>query len=98
VVLVEVELAVGAVGVVEAAVGELAGGVITGAAGELGGVFFRSALGASIDVEPYDGAARVDDGLREVDGVEGVGVGGVAELVDEGGDLGVGGGFSGGEG
>ena len=97
-VLVEVELAVGAVGVVEAAEGELAGGVIAGAAGELGGVFFRGALGASVDVEPDDGRAGVDEGLREVDGAEGVRVGGVTELVDEGGDLGVGGGFGGGEG
>ena len=49
-------------------------------------------------MEPELGVAGVDELLRDVEGVEGVGVGGVAELVEEGGDLVVGGGGLGDEG
>jgi hypothetical protein len=72
--------------------GVVAGGVIAAAAGWLaGGVFFRRALGAAIDVEPDGGAVGVDLLLRDVEVVEGVGAGGVAELPDEDGDFVVGG-------
>ena len=76
-----------------AAEGVVAGSVVAGAAGELAvGVLFGGAFGASVDVEPDHGLAGVDGFLRDVELVEGVGVGGVAELPDEGGDLVVGGG------
>src|SRR5215469_17070710 len=79
-------------------VGVVAGGVIAGSAGELTlGVLFAGALGAAVDVEP-GGGARVDVLLGEVELVEGVGTGGVAELPDERGDLVVGGVVRGGEG
>ena len=72
-------------------VGVVAGGVITGSAGELAlGVLFAGALCAAVDVEP-GGGASVDVLLGEVELVEGVGSGGVAELPDERGDLVVGG-------
>ena len=72
-------------------VGVVAGGVVGGFAGELaGGVFFAGALGSAVDVEP-GGGAGVDVLLDELELVEGVGAGGVAELPDEGGDLVVGG-------
>jgi len=82
----------------EAAVGEVSGGVVAGAAGRWGGVFFRGAFGAAVEVEPDDGVALVDEGLREFEGGEGVVGGGVAELVEDGGDFVVGGGFFGDEG
>ncbi len=93
------EDAVGPVGVGVAAEGEVAGAVVAGFAGELAlGVFFGGAFGAAIDVEPDGGLAGVDEGLGEVEGGEGMGVGGVAELPEDGGDLVVGGGGGGGEG
>ena len=49
-------------------------------------------------MEPDGAAVGVDLLLRDVDGVEGVGAGGVAELPDEGGDFVVGGFFGDGEG
>ena len=83
-----------------AAEGVVAGGVVVIAAGELAvSVFFSGALGASVDVEPDHGVAGVDlFGLGDVEVVEGTGVGGVAELVDDGDDFGVGGGGGGDEG
>ena len=62
------------------------------AAGERGGgVFFGGTFGAAVEVEPDVGRAGVDELLRNVEGVEGVGLGGVVELPDDGGDLVVGG-------
>lgn len=93
------EKAAVAVGVFEVAEGIVAGGVVAVAAGEIaGGVFFRGALGASVDVEEEEGVAGVDELLRDVEVVEGVGLGGVVELVDDGDDLVVGGVFVGDEG
>jgi hypothetical protein len=72
----------------------VAGGVIAAAAGWIaGGVFFGRALCAAVDVEPDVGAVVVDLLLGDVERVEGVGAGSVAELPDEGGDFVVGGGF-----
>ena len=88
------EDAVVAVLVGEAAEGVVGGGVIAGFAGELaGGVLFAGAPGAAVDVNEDDGVALIDEGLREVERGEGVGVRGVVELVEEGGELGVGGGL-----
>ena len=80
-----------AVGVGEVAEGVVAGGVVAASAGRwAGGVFLSGAFGASVDVEPDDGVAGVDDFLRDVELVEAVRGGGVAELPEDGGDLGVG--------
>ena len=88
VVFVDDEFAVGTVGIAKAAESELTGGVIAGSAGEFaGGVLFAGAPGATIDVEPDDGATGVDEFLREVEGVERVSADGVAKLPDDGGDL-----------
>jgi hypothetical protein len=79
--------------------GVVAGGVVAGAAG-WGAlcIFFGRALGASVEVEPDHRVAGVDYFLRDVEGVEGVGVGRVAELPEDGRDLVVGGGGRGDEG
>ena len=75
-----------------AAEGVVGGCVVAVAAGRFAvGVFFGGAFGAAIEMEPDHGVARVDYGLGDVEAVEGVGVGGVAELPDDGGDLVVGG-------
>ena len=74
--------------------GVVAGGVVAASAGWLaGGVFFGRALGAAVDVERDAGAVGVDQLLRDVELVEGVGLACVAELPDDGGDLVVGGVF-----
>ena len=88
VVFIDNEFAIGAVRVLEAAESELASGVIARTAGKLGsGVLFARALCAAIDVKPDDGIARVDELLRKMKRVEGVGVGSVAKLPDDGGNL-----------
>ena len=92
------EFGVVPVGVGVAAECVVAGGVVACAAGRLVRVFFRRALGATVDVEPEDRLARVDGFLREVECVEGVRVGGVVKLVEDGGDFVVGGVFFGGQG
>lgn len=85
------EFAIGAVGVFEAAEGELAGCMIAGSAGKFPcRVLFARALCATIDMEPDDGATRVDKLLREVKRVKGVRVRAVAKLPNDGGDLVVG--------
>ena len=79
-------------------VGVVAGGVVAGLAGELaGGKFFAGALGSAIDVEP-GGGTGVGVLLADLERVEGMGAGGVAQLPDERGDLVVGGFVGGGEG
>jgi hypothetical protein len=88
-----------AVGVGEAAECVVAGGVIAAAAGwSSGGVFLGGASGAAVDVEPHVRVACVHEFLRDVKGVEGVGVGCVVELKENGGDLVVGGSLAGDEG
>jgi hypothetical protein len=84
-------------GIFGAAESVVAGGVVAGAAGwGAGSVFFGGAFGASVEVEPDHGVAGVDEFLRDVKAIEGVGLGGVAELPEDGGDLVVGGGGDGG--
>src|ERR1700744_168825 len=81
-----------AVFVGEAAESVVTGGVVAGAAGECaGGVLLARALGAAVDVEPYHRVALVDELLRDVERGEGVVVGGIVELPEDGGDLVVGG-------
>src|ERR1035437_1374762 len=68
--------------------GVVAGGVIAAAAGRFAGsILFGGAPGAAIDVEPDVGAVGVNLLLRDVELVERVGAGGVAELPDERGDF-----------
>lgn len=79
--------------------GVVGGGVVAGAARRVAGsVFLRRAFCAAVDVEPDGLAVGVDLFLRDVDGVEGAGAGGVAELPDECRELVVGGLFIHGEG
>ena len=61
--------------------GVIAGSVVAGSAGILAGdELFIGALVAAIDVEPDDGLARIDEGLRELERVEGMGLEGIMEL------------------
>ena len=68
--------------------GVVAGGVVAGAAGRgAWGVFFSRRIWGRDRGGTRAGVAGVDEFLRDVEGVEGVGVGGVAELPEDGGDL-----------
>src|SRR6185437_8280946 len=68
--------------------GVVGGGVIAAAAGRVAGrVFLRRAFGATIDVEPDGLAVGINLLLRDVDGVEGTGASGIAQLPDERGEL-----------
>lgn len=88
------EGAVGCVGVGKAAEGEVGRAMVAGAAGigELA-VGFGGTLGAAVDVEEDLGVAGVDEALGQVELIEGAGLGGVAELPEEGDQCGVGGGW-----
>src|SRR6185312_93187 len=81
--------------VVDLAERVVGGGVVAGAAGDLAlGIFFGGALGAAVDVKPDVVAAGVDVLLGEAGNVErvnGVSAGGIADLPDDGGELVVGG-------
>src|SRR5271168_4255222 len=82
-----------------AAEGVVAGGVVAATTGRRSaGVLLAGTFAATVDVEPDLVVAVVNQSLRDLELVEGVGVGRVAQLPDEGFNLRVGGVFLGDQG